>query len=81
MGPDYLDKSIEDLKKAVEMKSDRPSVHNNLGLSYFEKGEFEEALLHYGKAIQYDKSAVHYNNRGLAHYHINKLHEALQDFD
>ena len=81
MGPEYLDKSIDYLKKAVEMKSDRPSVHNNLGLSYFERGDFEDALVHYGKAIQYSKSAVHYNNRGLAHYHINKLEEAKTDFD
>jgi len=51
MGPEYLDKSIDYLKKAVEMKSDRPSVHNNLGLSYFERGDFEDALVHYGKAI------------------------------
>jgi Flp pilus assembly protein TadD len=39
------------LKKAAELKNDRPSVHNNLGLSYFEKGDFEDALNHYGKAI------------------------------
>ena len=64
------------------MKNDRPSVHNNLGLSYFEKGEFEEALTHYTKAINHDKkSAVHYNNRGLANYHINKLDDAKKDFD
>ena len=81
LGPDYLDKSIEDLKKAAEMKNDRPSVHNNLGLSYFEKGDFEEALIHYGKAIQYEKSSVHYNNRGLANYHVNCLKEAKADFD
>jgi tetratricopeptide (TPR) repeat protein len=82
LGPEHLDQSIEKLKKAVEMKNDRPSVHNNLGLSYFEKGEFEEALLHYGKAINHDSSsAVHYNNRGLANYHINRLAEAKEDFD
>lgn len=63
------------------MKNDRASVHNNLGLSYFEKGEFEEALVHYGKAIQIEKSSVHYNNRGLANYHINRLEEAKADFD
>ena len=81
MGPEWLEKSIEDLKKAVEIKGERSSVHNNLGLSFFEKGEFEEALVHYGKAIQIEKSAVHYNNRGLAHYHINHLEEAKADFD
>lgn len=63
------------------MKNDRPSVHNNLGLSFFEKGDFEEALNHYAKAIQFEQSAVHYNNRGLANYHINRLEEARSDFD
>lgn len=81
LGPDHLEESIKHLKKAVEMKNDRPSVHNNLGLSYFEKGLFEEALSHYAKAIQLEHSAVHFNNRGLAHYHINRLQEALSDFN
>jgi tetratricopeptide (TPR) repeat protein len=80
LGPDFLDDSIKDLTKAVGMKNDRPSVHNNLGLSYFEKGNFEEALTYYAKAISLEPSAVHYNNRGLAHYHINNLREALEDF-
>ena len=47
MGPEKLDQSIDHLKKAVEIKNDRSSAHNNLGLSYFEKGEFEDALIHY----------------------------------
>lgn len=81
LGPQYLDDSIADLKKAVEMKNDRPSAHNNLGLSYFEKGDFEEALVHYGKAITLEQSSVHYNNRGLALYHINKQDESKADFD
>ena len=63
------------------MKNERPSVHNNLGLSYFEKGMFDEALTHYAKAISYEPSAVHFNNRGLANYHINRLKEALNDFN
>jgi tetratricopeptide (TPR) repeat protein len=54
------------------MKNDRASAHNNLGLSYFEKGEFEDALIHYSKAISLEPTAVHFNNRGLANYHINR---------
>ena len=53
------------------MKGDRASAHNNLGLSYFEKGEFEDALIHYSKAIGIEPTSVHYNNKGLANYHIN----------
>jgi tetratricopeptide (TPR) repeat protein len=38
------------------MKADRAAVHNNLGLSYFENENFEEALQCYTKAIQIDVS-------------------------
>jgi hypothetical protein len=34
---EHLDASIEDLKKAVEMKDQKPSANNNLGLSLFER--------------------------------------------
>ena len=46
-----LQESIDDLEKARTIKADKSSVHNNLGLSYFEKGEFELALQSYDKAI------------------------------
>lgn len=85
-----LDKSIDDLKKAVDMKPDNPNAHNNLGLSYFENKEFDEALTEYTKAIQHSnidkntaldekkkaETALHYNNRGLAYLHLEKLLEA-----
>ena len=72
--------SIKDLEKARLMKPDRSSVHNNLGLSYFEYEMYEEALQSYGNAIKNDTNdeaaSVHYNNRGLAYYHDKKLQEA-----
>lgn len=76
-----LKESIDDLKKAVEMRNDKASAHNNLGLSYFEKEEFEEALNEFGKAIQLEPHSFHFNNRGLAYYHIGKLEEAKKDYD
>lgn len=63
------------------MRNDRPSAHNNLGLSYFENDEFEESLEYYKKAINLEPSSVHYNNRGLAFYHFDKLEEAAADFE
>ena len=63
------------------MRNDRPSAHNNLGLSHFENDEFEEALICYKKAIDLEPSSVHYNNRGLAFYHFDKLEEAAGDFE
>jgi len=64
--------SIKDFKKAIETKGEKASAYNNLGLSYFESGDFEDALTQYRKAIQQDPdSAVHFNNRGLAYYHFD----------
>jgi tetratricopeptide (TPR) repeat protein len=51
-----------------------------LGLSYFEYGEFDDALACYKKAIDIEASSVHYNNRGLAYFHFDKLEEAKDDF-
>jgi tetratricopeptide (TPR) repeat protein len=46
-----LDESIEDLKLACSIKGDKASAHNNLGLSYFEKEEYDEALSEFNRAI------------------------------
>lgn len=81
LGPQFLELSINDLKSAADKKTDIPSVHNNLGLSYFEKGMYEEALVYYQKAISLEETAVHLNNRGLTFYHINRLEPAKNDFD
>jgi tetratricopeptide (TPR) repeat protein len=69
------------LKKAVEMRPDKASAHNNLGLSYFEREDFEEAFSEFNKAIQFEKHSFHFNNRGLANYHIGKLEDAKKDYD
>jgi tetratricopeptide (TPR) repeat protein len=76
-----LDESIEDLKQAVLLQGDKASAHNNLGLSYFEKEEFEEAISEFTKAIGIEQHPFHFNNRGLANYHMGRLDEAKQDYD
>lgn len=43
---------------------------------------FEEAIIHYGIAIKNaPKSAIHFNNRGLAHYHMGNFDVAKTDFN
>jgi len=41
------------LKEALEMKAEDPDVHNNLGLSYFELQNYDEAKNSFSKAINY----------------------------
>jgi len=47
-----LDESITELKAAVQLQSDKASAHNNLGLSYFEKEEFEDAITEFTTACR-----------------------------
>lgn len=76
-----LDESIEELKKAVGLKNDKSGAHNNLGLSYFEKEDYDEALNEFTKSIALEQHPFHYNNRGLAYYHIGQYDLAKKDFD
>ena len=47
--------SITDLENAVKMDEKSSYAHNNLGLSFFESARYDDAITHYGKAIQNDK--------------------------
>ena len=76
-----IDKSIASLKQAVVIKADKAAAHNNLALSLFEKKLYEEALMHYTKALSFEPTSVHYNNRGLANYHFERYEDAKHDFD
>jgi tetratricopeptide (TPR) repeat protein len=46
-----LAESIDYLRKATENQPNKAPAHNNLGLSYFENQDWEEAILSYTKAI------------------------------
>ena len=65
----------------MALKGDKAAAHNNLALSLFEKKLYEEALIHYTKAISFEPISVHYNNRGLANYYFERHEEAKADFD
>jgi tetratricopeptide (TPR) repeat protein len=60
---------------------EKASCLNNMGLTLFEKGEFDLAADHFKLAIKFDCSAVHYNNKGLANFHATNIKDALEDFD
>jgi tetratricopeptide (TPR) repeat protein len=76
-----FDESIKDLRKATELRPNEGSTHNNLGLSFFEKGMFSEALAEFTKSINCKETANHFNNRGLVYFKLDLMDEALKDFD
>jgi len=81
-----LDKAIENFKGAIEKKKGKQSsvkianAFNNLAIALFENEEFEEAMYKFEDAIRLEPSPCYFNNRGLAHYHLNRLEEAYDDF-
>eukprot|EP00756_Hemistasia_phaeocysticola_P032214 Hpha_TRINITY_DN16397_c1_g5::TRINITY_DN16397_c1_g5_i1::g.62508::m.62508 len=81
----YLQESINDLEEAVKCDEKSAMAHNNLGLSYFEKGtkeDYKNAVHHFQKAIEIDgEKAIFYNNKGLAQFQLGHFEDALQDFD
>jgi tetratricopeptide (TPR) repeat protein len=75
------EESVAELRFALDLMPEKASCLNNMGLTLFEKGEFDSAADHFKKAIKFGPSAVHYNNRGLANFHAQNIKDALEDFD
>lgn len=55
-------------------------THNNQGLLYYKKGQIEEAIAEYTRAIEFNpKCAKAYSNRGLALHDIGHYDTAIED--
>ena len=77
-----FDESAFHLKEAAAEISDRPAVYNNIGLTEFERSEFESAIQNFDKAVELSReinknqgkgeiaNPIFLNNRGLAYYHM-----------
>ena len=53
-----------------------------IGLTFQEKGEYEEAIKHYDKAIHINpQDAAAYNNRGLAKGRLGRYEDAIADYN
>jgi lipoprotein NlpI len=77
---------IEICKKASEAKdlsaSDRATAYNNLGAAWKAKGDLNQAIANYDRAIALDpRLANAYNNRGAALGAKGDLDAAMRDFD
>jgi len=83
LGQQKYDEIIPLLKNAELKYPDNASIHNNLGLAYYAKAEFNLALAEYGRAILTDqlKNISYYNNRGMTKYNLKDYQGALADFN
>jgi Tfp pilus assembly protein PilF/4-amino-4-deoxy-L-arabinose transferase-like glycosyltransferase len=61
---------------------DLPANHNNLGIGYYETGEFEKAVLEYQKALAIDPGyARSHVNLASAYYRMGKRPEAIASYE
>jgi tetratricopeptide (TPR) repeat protein len=76
------EETIDLLNKAARKYSNNCSIHNNLGLAFFAKGDYSSALAEYNKAITLDPTInTYYNNRGMAAFKLKNFTDALDNFN
>ena len=64
----------------LEQEDTNPQVHSNLGALYIKKGDFEAALYHYNKSIQYDSENYYaYVNRANYYFRMDEMNLAVED--
>ena len=77
--------AITHYTNAIELKPDFVNVYNNRGNAYADKGELDNAIKDYNKAIQLiqrpsDLASAH-NNRGSAYVDKGELDNAIKDYN
>ncbi len=73
-----LNKALDNLKQAVVQDPQNPSIHFNVGVSYDQMGNFDEAKNAYLKAIEIDPAYFDaYYNLGVLH--ANKAAEIINE--
>ena len=74
--------AVEDLREASQVDPTAPAAHNALGLALCEQGDYFGALQSISLACTNAPSnATYLANRGLVHYHLGNLGEALADYN
>jgi tetratricopeptide (TPR) repeat protein len=77
---------IEGCSEIINETQQSPKIlalaHNNRGVTYKVKGEYELALQDYNSAIQLNPNAAsHYNNRGIIYRLKHEYDRAIADYD
>ena len=76
--------AIEDYKKSLTMDGlmYTANTHNNIGSSYLQLEDFDNALIHLNKAISIKSDdGSYYHNRGIVFFNQEKWEKALEDYE
>src|SRR6516225_5094213 len=86
VGHESPDLVIEGCSEIIEEGQQAPAIlataHNNRGVAYKVKGDYDLALKDYDQAIQLNPNAAsHYNNRGIIYRLKHDYDRAIADYD
>ena len=76
--------AIEDYKKSLTMDGlmYTANTHNNIGFSYLQLEDFNNALIHLNRAINIKSDeGSYYNNRGNLYINLEEWEKALKDYE
>jgi len=73
--------SLKDLTAALVLRPGFSKALDSLAKAYLRLGRLSEALDHANRAVGASASAAHFNSRGIVLQALNRLDEALADFD
>jgi len=77
----YWKTGTELFSHAIKVTKDNYLAFNNLGVSLFDEGRFEEAIDQYNKGICILPNALIFDNRGAAYGKLGRYNLAIEDFN
>jgi ribosomal protein S12 methylthiotransferase accessory factor len=76
------DAAIESLEQGRACDDERPDLHNMLGVCYYKKNDYNQAIIHFQRAVELNPaSAMDYANLGVNYRKIGKSDEAVHFFN
>ena len=76
------DEAINALEQGRVMDDERPDLHNMLGVCYYKKDDYNQAIVHFHRAVELNPaSAMDYANLGVNYRKIGKQDEAIHFFN
>jgi hypothetical protein len=77
----YWKNSVELWSHAVNVTTDNYMAHNNLAFALLEKGETQQALYHYNRAVEINNYPAAHYNIGVVNYRLGQYREAIERFE
>jgi tetratricopeptide (TPR) repeat protein len=76
----YFNQARESFERAVKLKSDYAEAVNNIGVVYYQQGEYRKAIARYKRALEIRDSASFHSNLGSVYFAQKKLTLAMTEY-